>query len=104
MVARSEGEAQRFSKLLTEYQAAKRVTRDRLYIESMQSVLSKSAKVMVDVKGGNNMLYLPLDQLRRQSGNDEDAASQSAVDQAADDIMQAIERNTGTSRLRRDGR
>ena len=104
VVARSEGEAQRFSKLLTEYQAAKRVTRDRLYIESMQSVLSKSAKVMVDVKGGNNMLYLPLDQLRRQSGNDEDPASQSAVDQAADDIMQAIERNTGTSRLRRDGR
>ncbi|SUZ67979.1 uncharacterized protein METZ01_LOCUS20833 [marine metagenome] len=104
VVARSEGEAQRFSKLLAEYQLAKRVTRDRLYIESMQSVLSKSAKVMVDVKGGNNMLYLPLDQLRRQSGNEDNPASQSAVDQAADDIMQAIERNTGTSRLRRDGR
>ena len=59
---------------------------------------------MVDVKGGNNMLYLPLDQLRRQSGNEDNPASQSAVDQAADDIMQAIERNTGTSRLRRDGR
>ncbi|MEC8867332.1 MAG: FtsH protease activity modulator HflK [Pseudomonadota bacterium] len=104
VVARSEGEAQRFSKLLAEYQLAKRVTRDRLSIESMQSVLSKSAKVMVDVKGGNNMLYLPLDQLRRQSGNEDNPASQSAVDQAADDIMQAIERNTGTSRLRRDGR
>ena len=104
VVARSTGEAQRFTKLLAEYQLAKRVTRDRLYIESMQSVLSKSAKVMVDVKGGNNMLYLPLDQLRRQSGNEDNPASQSAVDQAADDIMQAIERNTGTSRLRRDGR
>ena len=104
VVARSDGEAQRFSKLLAEYQLAERVTRDRLYIESLQSVLSKSAKVMVDVKGGNNMLYLPLDQLRRQSGDSEDSANQSSVDQAADDIMRAIERNSGSSRLRRDGR
>ena len=104
VVARSDGEAQRFTKLLTEYQLAERVTRDRLYIESLESVLSKSAKVMVDVKGGNNMLYLPLDQLRRQSGDSEDSTNQSSVDQAADDIMRAIERNSGSSRLRRDGR
>ena len=104
VVARSQGEAQRFTKLLGEYQLAKRVTRDRLYIDSMQSVLSKSAKVMVDVKGGNNMLYLPLDQLRRQGGADDNSANQSSVDQAANEIMRAIERNTGTSRLRRDGR
>ena len=104
VVARSDGEAQRFTKLLTEYQLAERVTRDRLYIESLESVLSKSAKVMVDVKGGNNMLYLPLDQLRRQSGDSEDSADQSSVDQAADEIMRAIERNSGSSRLRRDGR
>ena len=104
VVARSEGEAQRFVKLLSEYQLAKRVTRDRLYINSMESVLSKSAKVMVDVKGGNNMLYLPLDQLRRQGSDDDNPADQSSVDQAADEIMRAIERNTGTSRVRRDGR
>ena len=104
VVARSDGEAQRFTKLLAEYQLAERVTRDRLYIESLESVLSKSAKVMVDVKGGNNMLYLPLDQLRRQSGDSEDSANQSSVDQAADDIMRAIERNSGSSRMRRDGR
>ena len=104
VVARSDGEAQRFTKLLAEYQLAERVTRDRLYIESLESVLSKSAKVMVDVKGGNNMLYLPLDQLRRQSGDSEDSANQSSVDQAAEDIMRAIERNSGSSRLRRDGR
>ena len=107
VIARSEGEAQRFTKLLTEYHAAERVTRDRLYIEAMQSVLSKSAKVMVDVKGGNNMLYLPLDQLRRQSGGDETSTSRtsrSAIDQAANEIMRAIERNTGLPRARRDGR
>ena len=104
VVARSEGEAQRFVKLLGEYQLAKRVTRDRLYIDSMESVLSKSAKVMVDVKGGNNMLYLPLDQLRRQGDADENPDNQSSVDRAADEIMRAIERNTGTSRVRRDGR
>ena len=45
---------------------------------------------MVDVEGGNNMLYLPLDQLRRQSGGDETSTGQSSVDQAADQIMRAI--------------
>ncbi|GIS69451.1 MAG: hypothetical protein CM1200mP9_02720 [Gammaproteobacteria bacterium] len=51
------------------------------------------------------MLYLPLDQLRRQSGDSEDSADQSSVDQAGErKIMRAIERNSGSSRLRRDGR
>ena len=67
VIARSTGEAQRFTKLETEYQLAKGVTRDRLYIEAMESVLSNSTKVMVDVAGGNNMLYLPLDQIRRNA-------------------------------------
>lgn len=65
VIARAEGEARRFSKLLTEYQLARDVTRDRLYIDAMESVLSQSTKVMVDVEGGNNMLYLPLDRLAR---------------------------------------
>ena len=65
VIARAEGEARRFSKLLTEYKLAEDVTRDRLYIDAMESVLSQSTKVMVDVEGGNNMLYLPLDRLAR---------------------------------------
>ena len=63
MIARSEGEAQRFEKLLTEYSLAKEVTRDRLYIDAMEKVFKNSSKVMIDVKGGNNMMYLPLDKL-----------------------------------------
>ncbi|MBL6708898.1 MAG: FtsH protease activity modulator HflK [Pseudomonadales bacterium] len=63
VVARSEGEAQRFEKLLVEYSQAKQVTRDRLYIDAMENVFKNSSKVMIDVEGGNNMMYLPLDKL-----------------------------------------
>lgn len=67
VVARAEGEAERFTKLLKEYNKAPKVTRDRLYLDMMESVLNKSSKVMVDVKGGNNLLYLPLDKLMSRS-------------------------------------
>ncbi|MEL0047312.1 MAG: FtsH protease activity modulator HflK [Gammaproteobacteria bacterium] len=63
VIARSEGEAERFEKLLAEYSQAKQVTRDRLYIDAMENVFKNSSKVMVDVKGGNNMMYLPLDKI-----------------------------------------
>jgi len=63
VVARAEGEADRFSSLLTEYKRAPQVTRQRLYLETMEEVLSNTTKVMLDVKGGNNLLYLPLDKL-----------------------------------------
>jgi membrane protease subunit HflK len=66
VIAQAQGEAQRFEQLLVEYQKAPEVTRQRLYIDAMQDVLANSAKVMVDVEGGNNMMYLPLDQLLQQ--------------------------------------
>jgi len=61
VVAQAEGEANRFMALLNEYKRAPEVTRERLYLESVEAVLSKSSKVMVDVENGNNLLYLPLD-------------------------------------------
>ncbi|SRR5690554_6138560 len=64
VVAAASGEASRFGQLLAEYQRAPKVTRERLYIDMMQQVLSNSSKVMVDVDGGN-LLYLPLDQLMK---------------------------------------
>lgn len=68
VVESSTGEAKRFEQLLTEYIKAPEVTRERLYIEAMESVLSNSTKIMTDTKGGNNLLYLPLDQIiRRQT-------------------------------------
>ncbi len=63
VIARSAGKVSRFSQLLTEYKKAPKVTRQRMYLESMEEVLSKTSTVMVDVKGGNNLLYLPLDKL-----------------------------------------
>jgi len=66
VTARAEGEARRFEQILTEYRKAPQVTRERLYIESMEQVLQNSSKVMVDQKGGNNILYLPLDQILQQ--------------------------------------
>lgn len=68
VVARAEGESQRFSALLDEYQKAPEVTRERLYLDAMEAVLKDNPKVLVDVAGGNNMMYLPLDKLVQQSG------------------------------------
>lgn len=67
VVAQAEGDAQRFRSVLTEYQKAPGVTRDRLYIDTMQQVYSNVSKVMVDSRSGSNLLYLPLDKLMQQS-------------------------------------
>ncbi|MDH5181250.1 MAG: FtsH protease activity modulator HflK [Gammaproteobacteria bacterium] len=69
VIARAQGEAERFTKVLTEYNKAPKVTRERLYLETMEAVLSRSNKVMVDVKKGNSMIYLPLDKIVRQGGS-----------------------------------
>lgn len=68
VIASSEGEASRFKQVLVEYSKAPGVTRDRLYIDMMQQVLTNTSKIMVDQKGGNNLLYLPLDKLIQTSG------------------------------------
>jgi membrane protease subunit HflK len=64
---RAQGDAQRFNQILVEYQKAPGVTRERLYIDMMQSVLGNSGKILVDQKGGS-LLYLPLDKLMQQAG------------------------------------
>ncbi len=63
VVARAEGEASRFLQLLEEYQKAPEVTRERLYLTTLEEILEKATKVMLDVEGGNNLLFLPLDRL-----------------------------------------
>jgi membrane protease subunit HflK len=67
-IADAEGEAARFESLLTEYQKAPRVTRDRLYIEAIEEVYGRSAKVLMDTDKSGNLLYLPLDQIMNRSG------------------------------------
>lgn len=66
IVLAAEGEVAKFEKLLPEYQAAPKVTRQRLYLTAMENVYSNTSKVMVDVDGGNNMMYLPLDKIMQQ--------------------------------------
>jgi membrane protease subunit HflK len=67
VIERAEGDGSRFRQIVTEYSKAPQVTRDRLYIEAMQEILSNSSKVLVDQKGGNNLLYLPLDKLMQMT-------------------------------------
>jgi len=68
VVAEAEGETSRFLAVLAEYQKAPAVTRERLYIDAVQEVLGASSLVLLDVKGGNNLMYLPLDRIIRQPG------------------------------------
>lgn len=95
VIARADGEAQRFTKLLAEYQLAKEVTRDRLYIDAMENVLANSSKVMIDVEGGNNLLYLPLDRLMQQSALSTRSLNEDSLRDLADAI--ARENNDRTS-------
>lgn len=64
-IAKASGDASRFNQLLVEYKKAPKVTRERLYLEAMEEVLGNNNKVMIDVKKGNNLLYLPIDQLNK---------------------------------------
>nr|WP_223210559.1 FtsH protease activity modulator HflK [Leptothrix cholodnii] len=69
VIAQAEGDAERFRSVLTEYQKAPAVTRDRLYIDTMAQVYSNVSKVMVDSRNGSNLLYLPLDKLIQQAAS-----------------------------------
>lgn len=68
MIATAEGDASRFKQILTEYKKAPEVTRQRLYLETIQQVYANTTKVMVDSKGSGNLLYLPLDKLIQAAG------------------------------------
>jgi membrane protease subunit HflK len=76
VIANAEGEASRFKDVLAEYAKAPAVTRERLYLDTMQQVLSSTSKIILDYKGSGNLLYLPLDKLMQRSG----AAMQSESD------------------------
>ena len=77
VINEAQGDASRFSSVLTEYSKAPEVTRQRLYLDAMQNVLANSTKVLLDVEGGNNLLYVPLDRLLTggREGRGEGAAS-----------------------------
>ncbi|MSR00065.1 MAG: FtsH protease activity modulator HflK [Gammaproteobacteria bacterium] len=83
VIAVAEGEASRFTQLVSAYKASPRVTRDRLYIETVEGVLSKSKKVMIDSKANGQMLYLPLDKLMERNLRDNEAINSATPRPAA---------------------
>ncbi len=84
VVAQAEGDAQRFASVLTEYQKAPAVTRDRMYIDTMTQVYSNVSKVLVDTRSNSNLLYLPLDKLIQQTGANPAAVPAPVQPSAAD--------------------
>lgn len=95
VIVSAEGDAERFEQILAEYSKAPVVTRERLYIDMMQQVLSNTSKIMVDQKNGNNLLYLPLDKLIQMTGASPAAPSpvvqSSAQESAPDNSMRTRE-------------
>ncbi|MBK1731309.1 FtsH protease activity modulator HflK [Thiococcus pfennigii] len=87
VVAEAEGQTARFLAVLTEYRKAPDVTRERLYLETMQEVLGRSSKVVVDVADGDSVMYLPLDQLLRQSRDKAASASTSSDGQVQPSVQ-----------------
>lgn len=103
VIAKAEGEASRFVKLLTEYRKAPEVTRERLYLDAIQSVLSKSSKIMVDVEGGNNMMYLPLDKLTQATAGSVSSSGpigQRELEELTNQVIEKIRERQSSSRLR----
>lgn len=66
-ISRAEGEASRFKQLLTEYEKAPEVTRERMYLDAMQEIFGQTQTLLVDVKASNNVMYLPIDKKVRSA-------------------------------------
>jgi membrane protease subunit HflK len=110
VIARAQGEAQRFEQLLTEYEKAPDVTRERLYIDTVQTVFANTNKVMVDVDGGNNVLYLPLDKMVPNAGQPRSSSAARAgvserdMREIVDQVTDQLRRDLDAAAARRGGR
>ncbi len=98
VIAEAEGETSRFLAVLTEYEKATEVTRQRLYLDTVEDVLKNSNKVILDVKSGNSLMYLPLDKLIQSSGDRTRAPLSSSTAQSLRTPTVTNERESGRSR------
>jgi membrane protease subunit HflK len=89
VIGQAHGDTSRFDSIVTEYTKAPDITRERIYLETMQDILSESAKVMLDAPVGNNMLYLPLDKIMGQAAKDAGRAVSSAESGGSSSAAQA---------------
>lgn len=99
LVSRAQGDASRFDQLLVEYALAPEVTRQRLYLDAMESVLSNSSKVMVDTEGGNNLLYLPLDRMISSGGGG--SGTPNVTQEMLDEALNRLRQNQSTTTTNR---
>ncbi|PLW81819.1 FtsH protease activity modulator HflK [Kineobactrum sediminis] len=109
VVANAEGEAERFTKLLTEYAKAPEVTRQRLYLDALEKVYTKTSKVMVDVEGGNNIMYLPLDKMvdqsnRTRSGGGNAGIGGATLRELTNSVTEQLRQDAASASTRRGGR
>jgi len=103
LIAKAQGEAGRFKQLLTEYEKAPEVTRERLYLDTIESVLGKTNTLMLDVKGGNNVIYLPIDRLHR-TAVPTDTVKEAESLQAPQDILDNAAKSTRATIRGREAR
>lgn len=106
-ILKAQGEVARFNKLLPEYTASPKVTRQRLYLETMESVLNSSSKVLIDNKSGGNLTFLPLDKLMSKGGDNKvktDSVSEIEYRSRNDEQADLNERHSTTERLSRGSR
>ena len=110
VIAEAQGDAARFDLLLTEYKKAPEVTRNRLYLEAVQNVMSNSTKVMIDVEGGNNILYLPLDKIAQAARTEESivlpstgtsTSSNTSIRELTNQVIEEIRRRNNQQERRR---
>lgn len=109
VIARAQGEAERFTKLHQEYRKAPEVTRERLYIDAVSELYNNTSKVLVDVKGSNNMMYLPLDKLIQDlpKAPDNNGLSKADISRLTDQVLNEARNRQGTApttTIRREGR
>ena len=106
VIARAQGEADRFTKLVAEYRKAPEVTRERLYLDTMQEMMSNTSKVLVTGdKGQNNLLYLPLDKMIDSRGGSSSSSSANSSNSTTRDPAVPLSSDLSQRNLRtREGR
>ncbi len=100
VIVEAQGEAQRFEKLLAEYIKAPEVTRERLYLDAVEDVMSASSKVLIDVEGGNNMMYIPLDKIMeaQPASNQTTSSRTPSVSEIADEVINKLRQDQTVTR------
>ncbi len=106
VIAQAEGDAGRFSALREEYAKAPEVTRQRLYLDAVQSVMQNTSKVVIDVEGGNNLLYLPLDKIIAEGSRAPQRGLDENLDlrELTDRVIEQLRRDEAARRNTRGGR